>query len=412
MSGIENLLPALLTALGLGLLIGTVRERQQADTLAGVRTHALTAMLGAIALQMGTPEFLIMLGLVAGLVLIGYWRSSVEDRGLTGEIALLLTALLGGLALTHATLAAALGVIAAALLYAKASLHRFTRELLSEREVHDGLVLLAAALIILPLIPNHPVGPFASFNPSTLWRLVVLVMAISALGHISLRVIGNRWGLAIAGFFAGYVSSTAAIAGFGQRVREKPEILRSAVAAAMFANLASLSLIVPVLLTVAPELLPVLAAQLLAAGVVLLIGGLLGLRGGTSGRIAPPTSESRMFRIGQVLTFAVAITAVLFISAALNAWLGPHGALIAPLFAALAELHAAIASVGQLFHQHVLDAEQARWALLGVLAMSVLAKTIVAGVSGGRAYALRVAVGLIAALLATLAAMLFPPWIA
>ena len=148
MGEIENLLPALLTALGLGLLIGTVRERQQADALAGVRTHALAALLGAIALHLGTAEFLIGLGLVTGLVLIGYWRSSEADRGLTGEIALMLTTLLGALSLEHPTLAAGLGVIAAALLYAKASLHRLTRELLSEREVHDGLILLASALIV------------------------------------------------------------------------------------------------------------------------------------------------------------------------------------------------------------------------------------------------------------------------
>jgi uncharacterized membrane protein (DUF4010 family) len=409
MGEIENLLPSLLTALGLGLLIGTVRERQQAEALAGVRTHALAALLGAIAFHLGPPVFLVMLGLLVGLVLIGYWRSSVENRGLTSEIALLLTALLGALAMVSAILAAALGVVAAALLYAKASLHRFTRELLSEREVHDGLILLASALIILPLIPNHAVGPYASFNPALIWRLVVLVMAISALGHVSLRVIGNRWGLAVAGFFAGYVSSTAAIAGFGQRVKESPTMLRPAVGAAMFSNLASLSLFAPVLLAVAPPLLPILAPQLLAACTVLLIGGLLGVRGGESSTAVPPTADSRMFRIGQVLMFALAITAVLFISAALNAWLGPRGALIAPMLTALAELHAAIASIGQLFQHHVLDAEQARWSLLGLLAMSVLAKSIVAVATGGRAYGLRVAAGLLVTLAAVLAVLLLMP---
>jgi len=237
-------------------------------------------------------------------------------------------------------------------------------------------------------------------------------MAISALGHVSLRVVGNRWGLAIAGFFAGYVSSTAAIAGFGQRVKEAPAMLRPAVGAAMFSNLASLSLFAPVLLAVAPELLPILAPQLLAAGAVLLIGGLLGVRGGESSTLAPPTADSRMFRIGEVLTFAMAITAVLFLSAALNVWLGPRGALIAPMLTALAELHAAIASIGQLFLHEVLDAEQARWSLLGLLAMSVLAKSIVAGVSGGRAYGLRVAIGLIAMLVAVLAELLLMPWLA
>ena len=40
-------LPALLTALGIGLLIGMVRERQHNEGFAGVRTHALTALAAA-----------------------------------------------------------------------------------------------------------------------------------------------------------------------------------------------------------------------------------------------------------------------------------------------------------------------------------------------------------------------------
>ena len=44
-------LAALATALGIGLLIGAVRERQHGDVLAkaGVRTHALLALAGAVA---------------------------------------------------------------------------------------------------------------------------------------------------------------------------------------------------------------------------------------------------------------------------------------------------------------------------------------------------------------------------
>jgi len=148
---------------------------------------------------------------------------------------------------------------------------------------------------------------------------------------------------------------------------------------------------------------------LLTACVVLLLGGLLGVRGGESSTSAPPTADSRMFRIGHVLIFAAVITAVLFVSAALNAWLGPRGALIAPMLTALAELHAAIASIGQLFTQRVLDAQQARWSLLGLLAMSVLAKSIVAGVSGGRSFGLRVATGLLVTLAAMLAVLLLMP---
>jgi uncharacterized membrane protein (DUF4010 family) len=297
-------------------------------------------------------------------------------------------------------LAGALGVVVAALLYAKAPLHRLTRDLLSERELQDGLILLASALVILPLVPNRTLGPYDVFNPATLWKLVVLVMAISALGHVALRATGNRWGLAIAGFFAGYVSSTAAVAGFGQRVRETPVLLSSAVGAAMLANFASLTLFVPILLAVSPGLLGEVWIELAAAGVVMLGGGLLGLRRGEDGAVPSPTANTRMFRFSHALTFAAIITVVLFASAALNDWLGPRGAMVAATLAALAEVHAAVATVGNLFRNGVFDADQARWGLVGLLAASWVAKSVVAWTSGGGRYGRRVSLGLGAAVLA------------
>lgn len=410
MPEMQTNLTSLLTALGLGLLIGAVRQRQHPDALAGLRTHALAAVLGAVAFGLGIAVFLLLLGFGGGLILIGYWRESDRDRGLTGEIALFLTLLLGALACEQPQLAAGLAVLTAGLLYAKASLHRFTQEVLSEGEVHDGLLLLAAVLVVLPLVPDRDFGPFSGFNPATLWTLVVLVMAISALGHVALRLIGNRWGLAVAGFFAGYVSSTAAIAGFGQRVREAPALLRACVGAAMLANLASLSLVVPIVLAVSPSLLPALLPELAAGGATLLAGGLLGLRSGKDSDVEAPTAQTRMFRFGHALGMAALIGAVLFVAAAMNAWLGARGALAAAAIAALAELHAAMATLAQLSHDGAIDAVQARWGLLGLLATSVMAKTGFAFASGGRAYGMRVGFGLAAMLVAVGAVQwLFPP---
>ena len=406
MPEMQTNLTSLLTALGLGLLIGAVRQRQHPDALAGLRTHALAAMLGAVAFGLGIAVFLLLLGFGGGLILIGYWRESDRDRGLTGEIALFLTLLLGALACEQPQLAAGLAVLTAGLLYAKASLHRFTQEVLSEGEVHDGLLLLAAVLVVLPLVPDRDFGPFSGFNPATLWTLVVLVMAISALGHVALRLIGNRWGLAVAGFFAGYVSSTAAIAGFGQRVREAPALLRACVGAAMLANLASLSLVVPIVLAVSPSLLPALLPELAAGGATLLAGGLLGLRSGKDSDVETPTAQTRMFRFGHALGMAALIGAVLFVAAAMNAWLGARGALVAAAIAALAELHAAVATLAQLSHEGAIDADQARWGLFGLLVTSVMVKTGFAFASGGRAYGMRVAAGMSAMLLSVLGVQL------
>lgn len=396
-----NLWLALSCALGLGLLIGLVRERGRAHdgpASAGLRTHALTALAAAVAAWLGLPVLLLVLAAVAVLVALAYRTSSARDPGLTGEVALLLTALLGGLAVTAAPLAAGLAVVVALLLYAKEPLHRLIRQTLSEREIFDGLLLLAAALVILPVLPDRAIGPFAAINPATIWKLVVLVMAVSALGHAALRLVGNRWGLAAAGFFAGYVSSTAAVIGFGQRARHSPALLRSATAAALLSNLASLSLCVPILWAVSPSLVRGLWPELGAAGAVLLAGGLLGLRAGRDDPVAPPTSESRMFRFGQALGFALLVAALTFVAAALAAWIGPRGAMAAAALSATAELHAAVATLANQFARGGLDQAQARWLMLALLAASLGAKSVIAWVSGGAAYGLRVAAGLLAAL--------------
>ncbi|MEB2316928.1 MAG: DUF4010 domain-containing protein, partial [Xanthomonadaceae bacterium] len=243
-----ELLFAFSAALGVGLLIGLVRERGHAThSTAGLRTHALVALAAAVAAWLGTGVLLVTLAAVALLAAMSYHATHEDDPGLTGEVALVATALLGALAVRSPAMATGLAVVMAVLLFAKKSLHRLSRELLSEREVFDGLFLLASALVVLPLLPDRGFGPYEALNLRTLWLLVVLVMAVGALGHVALRVVGNRRGLAVSGFFAGYVSSTAAVLGFGQRAKESPQLMRSAVGAALLANLASLSLSVPVL---------------------------------------------------------------------------------------------------------------------------------------------------------------------
>ncbi len=394
----HNLLPAdysaYVSALGLGLLIGIVRERQrdaQQKIAAGMRTHTLAALAGAVGWQLGLPVFAIALAAIALLAFGSYRLSPPSSPGLTGEVALVLTTLLGGLAQPQPGLAAALAVLVALLLQSRAALHRFSRELISEAEVRDGLLLLAAVLLVLPLLPNAPVGPYGVLNPAKLWQLVVLVMAISAAGHIALRLVGSRFGLPLAGFFAGFVSSTAAIAGFGQRLRAQPELQLSCVAAAQAAALASLLLALPVLGTVSSSYLALVLPQLLAFGAVLAFAVLFGLRSnGVDPRAAMPTAASRLFSLSHALIFATLIAGVLLLSAFLQQRYGSAGALLTSAIAALVELHAAMASIAQLGASGALDETLAEWALQGVLLASVMARAAVAFTAGGSAYGLRV----------------------
>ncbi len=404
---------SLFAAAGIGMLVGIERERSNgADgghAVAGLRTFTLAALLGAVAQWLG-PAALVLAG--AGVVLltaVGYRRSSRTDPGLTSEIALLLTCLLGAYAQREPAIAAGVAVVVTGLLATKDLLHRFTRELLSEREVLDGLLLLASAVVVLPLLPERAVDPWGVLKPSAVWRLVVLVMAVGVLGHIAIRAVGARWGLPVAGFFSGFVSSTAAVAGFGQRARQHAALRTPCVAAAMLANLGSLLLMVAVVGAASPALLQLAWAPLLAAGAVLLGGGLLGLwHAPSDAALLPQEPQARAFRLGHALLFAAIIAAVLLLSAALKAWVGPQGALAVAVVAALAEWHAAAATVAQLAGSGAVPMEQARIALVVLLAASTLAKSAIAFGSGGRAYGLRVSAGLVATCLAAAAALWRP----
>jgi uncharacterized membrane protein (DUF4010 family) len=272
----------LLAALGIGLLLGVERERRKGRGPgrgpAGIRTFALVALLGGLSYRVGgTTVTAVALGVVGLVAVAGYLSSAGDDPGLTTGVALLVDFLLGALAQRRTGLAAGFAVGTAILLASRERLHALVRDTLSERESHDALLFAACALIVLPLIPDHGVGPNHSLNPATVWRLVVIVMAMQGAGYVALRAIGPRYGLLLAGFLGGFVSSTATVALMGRRAREEPRMRWTATAAGVASTVATIVLLaavvgavsVPVLRAVA---LPLILAGTAAAGYAVVLG--------------------------------------------------------------------------------------------------------------------------------------------
>ena len=400
-------LTSFLAALGLGLLNGVIRERRNLndEDIAGTRTHALVAVLGFVTWSLGPLPFVACLGLVGALTVAGYLQTAHQDRGLTGEVALLVSLVLGALAFKDAHLAVAVAVVCAILLYAKQPLHRFSQELVSERELQDALMLAAAALVVMPLLPQGALDPWGVLKPYTLWRIVVLVMAVGMLGHVAMRALGARWGLPIAGFFSGFASSTATVAGMGQRARLDPDMAAPAAAAALLANIASLLLFGAVIAAASPALLHALMWPMLA-GVAGLVGvtGLVLLKADMP-QGAEPTS-AHAYKVSHALLLAGLIAGVSLVAAWLGQIYGDTGVLVAATLVGLAEIHAAAASIAQVSASGGMSVNVAAWGMTGALAASVLAKTVLALFSGGVNYGWRVAVGLLAMLAGMAGAML------
>src|SRR5215212_2589384 len=244
MPNVHPLAVGFLVALGVGLLVGIDRERNKGDgatrQAAGLRTFTLASLAGATAMAVGDEIVLaaVTLGMVA-FAGLSYWRARDGDPAATTETALVLTTLLGGLAIKQPEFAAGLGVVVAVLLAARSALHRFVRSVLTDDELRDLLIFAAAALVVLPLLPDKPIGPYGALNLRTVWTIVILVMAVSALGYVAVRLVGPRYGLPLAGLASGFVSSSATIAAMGTRVTHEPELMKPAVAGAVLSSVAT-----------------------------------------------------------------------------------------------------------------------------------------------------------------------------
>jgi uncharacterized membrane protein (DUF4010 family) len=398
----------LITALSIGLLIGTVRERlhKPGPMKAGVRTHGIVALLGAITFGMG-PQIFIATLLVAGfMIAVGYHRTAQDDPGMTGEFTLVLNIVVSGLAMHDPSLAAAIGVVVAGLLFVKKPLRHFSQEILTEQELKDALMLCAAALVALPLLPTEAIDPWNALKPYVMWKLVVLIMGVGMLGHVAMRASGVTWGLPLAGFFSGFISSTAAVAEFGRKSKLNPELSTISSAAALLATLSSLMLFVVVLLAVAPELTVSLAWPLAAAGLALAMSAIYLIHGARNGHPFELPSTEGAFQISHALLIAAIISAVTLCSAWLRTVFGDSGTLATAVVVGLVEIQAAAVGIAQLSPAHTEPSATARWGVLGILAASICSKVLLAYLSGGRAYGTKVATGLVLCLTAAVTVMM------
>lgn len=404
---------AIVVALGIGLLIGLERERRKGEgpgrSPAGLRTFAAASLAGAVSVMVGGKGLLALV--TAGIMVltaIAYLRSRSDDPGLTSETALILTVLLGGLATQRPVLAAGVAVILAILLAARAALHDFVRTVLSEDEVKDGLIFAAATLVVLPLLPDQPVGPFGALNPRAIWIIVILVMAIGATGHVAIRLLGARGGLAISGFASGFVSSTATIGAMGARARKSPELLGAATAGATLSTVATIVQLGAVLAATSLSTLQSLMIPLLCAGAAATLYGAIFTVRGMRETGAAELQLGRAFSLPSALLLALMLSGVLVLSAGLREAFGEIGLLVSAAVAGFADTHSPAVAAATLAASGKINSADAVAPVLAALSTNTLSKIVVGWVSGGRSFALRLIPGLILVIAAAWAGAIGP----
>ena len=400
-------------ALGIGLLIGAERERRKGEgpgrSAAGIRSFSVVALAGALGFALGGA---LLLGVVAAaigaLAVAAYLRGPHEDPGLTTEVALVLATLLGGLAVEAPVPAAGLGVAVAALLAARTPLHRFVRQVLTEDELRDGLTFAASTLVVLPLLPDRAMGPFNALNPHHIWIVVILVMAVGGIGHIATRALGARFGLPLAGFAGGFISSTVTIGSMGERARRMPQVMAAATAGAVLSTVATM---VELTLLIGATSLAGLQALAIPFGCAAIAAVGYGIAFTLPALRQPPATEPQpghAFHPGTALLFALLLSAILLASAALHAWLGDAGLLAGTMAAGFVDVQAPAVSAVSLSIGNGSGPAAAVLPVLAAFTTNTVSKIVFAITGGGRAFALRVVPGLVLVALAAWASMLLP----
>lgn len=402
-------LSSLALALGLGLLIGVERERRKGTGpsrhFAGIRTFSIVALAGGAAQLVDQPWLTLVAALlVAALAVISHLKDRSPDPGVTTEMALFVTFLLGVLTVDHPTVAAAVGVVVAGLLAARGPLQRFSTKTLSEQEWRDALVLAGSALVILPLAPNLQVTWLGGVNPRTVWLLVVLIMAVQAVGHIALRLFGARLGLPLSGLVAGFVSSTATIAAMGARARKHPEEHTACIAAAWFSTVSTSLQVVLIALVLQPAVLRSLGPAMGGAFATALMLGLAALS-----RADVKTDhghvKGRAFSVLQSIGLALLISGIMAVVGWLQASFGTLAILGATALAGFADLHSASAAAITLSVHGTADFATVLTAVLLAFSTNSVSKIVAAYAAGGARFGTSVSAGLV-----VVAAAAWLPW--
>jgi hypothetical protein len=380
-----------LVAIAIGLLLGFERERSHGRTLpAGSRSFALLSLIGSAAAAFGPWAVIAGLVGVGALMVLAYFRTSEDDPGTTTEIAALAAYLLGALAYAQPAFAVALAVVVVALLLSKNRIHRFARDIVTEVELEDAVKFFVVAFVVLPLLPNRPMGPYGVLNPAKVWLLVVLLTGIGWLGYIGVRALGPQRGLLVTGLAGGFVSASATTASMG-RLSRTAVGLRAALASALAASLATfLQLLIVIGYVDAAVLrrlwLPVVAAALVLVGVAGVV-----YRG--AGRDHPDAAvdvatvpAGRPFALRPALILAAVLVSALLVGRWGAAVLGPQGAVLASFAAGLADAHAGSIAAASLAALGDITVDTALAAIAAALGSNLLVKIALAFTAGGRRF--------------------------
>lgn len=354
----EHLIWNLFVALLLGAIVGTqrgwvMRNSVEGSRVAGIRTFSLVGLLGGlvgILANLYTPLLLgfalIALVILACIAFVIQQKKS-EDISITGVVSLVITFVLGSLAVSgEAVLAAAAAVITAVVLDNKKELHQALQRL-QEYELDAALRLLLISIVLLPLLPNQAYGPWKALNPYEIWWMVVLIASISFVGYFAIKIGGAKRGILFTSVFAGLSSSTALTLQFSHLSREQEGISPLLASGILLSCGTMFPRLLIVLSVINPQLVSLLWPIVLIMMIALYLPAWWIWRRSEVEKIEQSNKQTNPLALQSALFFGVVLAIIMLLSHALSDWFGSAGILVLSAVSGITDVDAISLTLGR-----------------------------------------------------------------
>ncbi|MGD1472531.1 MgtC/SapB family protein [Vibrio harveyi] len=397
----EHLIWNLFVALLLGAIVGTqrgwvMRNSVEGSRVAGIRTFSLVGLLGGlvgILTNLYTPLLLgfalIALVILACIAFVIQQKKS-EDISITGVVSLVITFVLGSLAVSgEPVLAAAAAVITAVVLDNKRELHQALQRL-QEYELDAALRLLLISIVLLPLLPNQAYGPWNALNPYEIWWMVVLIASISFVGYFAIKIGGAKRGILFTSVFAGLSSSTALTLQFSHLSREQSSISPLLASGILLSCGTMFPRLLIVLSVINPQLVTLLWPIVMIMMIALYFPAWWIWRRSEVGKVEQSNKQTNPLALQSALFFGVVLAVIMLLSHALSDLFGNAGVLILSALSGITDVDAISLALGRQSTQ-TLSVETAALGILIAASVNTVVKMGMVVAIGDKALWRRVA---------------------
>ena len=382
-------------ALAIGLIIGLERGwrgagRPEGGRVAGLRTFALVALVGALAelvsREVGAIAFLAIFGGVAALFVAGHVASARTsgDVGITTETAGLMTFALGALAMRgHLGVAVAVCVVATVILGVKSELHRFVARV-EQRELYALFKLLVLSAVLLPVLPDRVMGPMDAWNPRELWWLIVLVAGVGFVGYFAVKLAGPRKGIGLAALAGGLVSSTAVTLSFSRMARASPALARPLAAGVLLSCTILFPRVAAIVAAVDRPLARELVVPLAAMAIVsLAVSVWLWRSDDEDGPGQPALELPNPVEVGKALQFGALLALIVLLAKVLQAEFGERGIYALAAISGMVDVDPIALSLARMDELELASDTAVRAIVLAIVANTLVKGVLAAVVAGG-----------------------------